>query len=57
MRGLCGSSLEGSGDLSFFLSVFFFFFFFEREDGGIRGFLESGQPGTEGLGEKAGRVR
>lgn len=56
MRGLCGSSLEGSGDLSFFLSVFFFFFF-EREDGGIRGFLESGQRGTEGLGEKAGRVR
>ena len=53
MRGLCGSSLEGSGDLSFFLS----FFFFEREDGGIRGFLESGQSGTEGLGEKAGRVR
>lgn len=41
--------------LSFFLS--FFFFFFEREDGGIRGFLESGQRGTEGLGEKAGRVR
>ena len=40
--------------LSFFLS---FFFFFEREDGGIRGFLESGQRGTEGLGEKAGRVR
>ena len=56
MRGLRGSSLEGSGDLSFFLSVFFFFFF-EREDGGIRGFLESGQRGTEGLGEKAGRVR
>ena len=41
--------------LVIFLS--FFFFFFEREDGGIRGFLESGQPGTEGLGEKAGRVR
>ena len=36
---------------------FLFFFFFEREDGGIRGFLESGQPGTEGLGEKARRVK
>ena len=35
----------------------FLFFFFEREDGGIRGFLESGQPGTEGLGEKARRVK
>ena len=34
----------------------YLFIFFEREDG-IRGFLESGQPGTEGLGEKAGRVR
>ena len=52
MRRLCGSSLEGAGD--FFFS---FFFFFEREDGGIRGFLESGQPGTEGLGEKARRVK
>ena len=43
--------------LVIFLSFFLSFFFFEREDGGIRGFLESGQRGTEGLGEKAGRVR
>lgn len=50
MRRLCGFSLEGSGDF------YLFIYFFEREDG-IRGFLESGQPGTEGLGEKAGRVR
>ena len=39
------------------LVIFSFLFFFEREDGGIRGFLESGQPGTEGLGEKARRVK
>lgn len=35
----------------------FFFFFFKREEGGVTGVLESGQPAAKGLGKKARRVR
>lgn len=38
-------------------SLAIFFFFFKREEGGVTGVLESGQPAAKGLGKKARRVR